>query len=198
MAPSVALTGAEQTGEGASYELALVGSDPAGTADTLSYSIDWGDGSPVQVLSAVELGALGGNVEHVFTDDEDGLANATGRTITVTVSDEDGGSSTTTKSVTVNNVAPVAAVSGAATVAEAASYTLSVGAVVDPGTDSVSGYSIDWGDGSVVKPSRALNGRWLRAASAMSMATAASVARRSRSRCARPTRTASTCSAPRR
>ncbi|RTL17565.1 MAG: tandem-95 repeat protein, partial [Rhodocyclaceae bacterium] len=149
VAPSVALTGAEQTGEGASYELALVGSDPAGTADTLSYSIDWGDGSPVQVLSAVELGALGGNVEHVFTDDEDGLANATDRTITVTVSDEDGGSSTTTKSVTVNNVAPVAAVSGAATVAEAASYTLSVGAVVDPGTDSVSGYSIDWGDGSV-------------------------------------------------
>ncbi|MCP5224097.1 MAG: cadherin-like domain-containing protein [Thauera sp.] len=150
VAPSVALTGAEQTGEGASYELALVGSDPAGTADTLSYSIDWGDGSPAQVLSAVELGALGGNVEHVFTDDEDGLANATDRTITVTVSDEDGGSSTTTKTVTVNNVAPVAAVSGAATVAEAASYTLSVGAVVDPGTDSVSGYSIDWGDGSVV------------------------------------------------
>lgn len=129
--------------------LGLAGSDPAGGADTLSYSIDWGDGSPVQALSAAQLAALGGNVDHVFADDEDGLANATDRTITVTVSDEDGGSSITTKTVTVNNVAPVAAVSGAATVAEAASYTLSVGAVVDPGTDSVSGYSIDWGDGSV-------------------------------------------------
>ncbi|HRM67977.1 MAG TPA: PKD domain-containing protein, partial [Thauera phenylacetica] len=149
VAPAVALTGADQTGEGASYELNLLGSDPAGSADTLSYSIDWGDGSPVQVLSAAQLAALGGNVDHVFADDEDGLANATDRTITVTVSDEDGGSSITTKTVTVNNVAPVAAVSGAATVAEAASYTLSVGAVVDPGTDSVSGYSIDWGDGSV-------------------------------------------------
>ncbi|GAB1459288.1 hypothetical protein MASR2M50_10620 [Thauera sp.] len=148
-APSAVLGGADASDEGASYVLSLAGSDPAGGADTLSYSIDWGDGSPVQALSAAQLAALGGNVDHVFADDEDGLANATDRTITVTVSDEDGGSSITTKTVTVNNVAPVAAVSGAATVAEAASYTLSVGAVVDPGTDSVSGYSIDWGDGSV-------------------------------------------------
>ncbi len=114
VAPAVALTGADQTGEGASYELNLLGSDPAGSADTLSYSIDWGDGSSVQVLSAAQLATLGGSVEHVFADDEDGLANATDRTITVTVSDEDGGSSITTKTVTVNNVAPVAAVSGAA------------------------------------------------------------------------------------
>ncbi len=149
VAPAVVLTGANLSAEGASYALNLVGSDPAGTADTLSYSIDWGDGSAAQLLTAAELSTLGGNVAHIYSDDEDGPVNSTGRTITVTVSDEDGGSSISTKTVTVNNVAPTAAVTGAATVAEAALYTLAVGAVVDPGVDTVSAYAIDWGDGSV-------------------------------------------------
>ncbi len=46
-APSAVLAGADASDEGASYVLGLAGSDPAGSADTLSYSIDWGDGSPV-------------------------------------------------------------------------------------------------------------------------------------------------------
>ncbi|WP_159694094.1 hypothetical protein, partial [Cognatazoarcus halotolerans] len=67
--------------------LAIAGSDVAGAADPLSYTIDWGDGSALQTLSAAELAALGGSVEHVFADDEDGLVNATARTITVTAND---------------------------------------------------------------------------------------------------------------
>jgi hypothetical protein len=169
VAPAVVLTGADQTAEGAAYALSLAGSDPAGTADTLSYSIDWGDGSAAQVLTAVQLAALGGSVAHVFADDEDGVVNATGRTITVTVADEDGGSSITTKSVTVNNVAPTAALSGAATVAEAATYTLAVGAVSDPGPDTRSGYAIDWGDGSVQSLTAA---EWAAAAGSFSHAYA--------------------------
>ncbi|HQZ02781.1 MAG TPA: PKD domain-containing protein, partial [Thauera sp.] len=148
VAPAVALTGAESSAEGAAYALNLVGSDPAGTADTLSYSIDWGDGSTTQALTALELAGLGGNVTHVYADDEDGPVNSTGRTITVTVSDEDGGSSVSTKTVTVNNVAPTIALAGAATVVEDSAYTLTLGSVMDPGMDTVSSYLVDWGDGS--------------------------------------------------
>ncbi|WP_374246397.1 PKD domain-containing protein, partial [Zoogloea sp.] len=149
VAPTVVLGGATGSDEGASYSLSIAGSDPAGVADPLGYSIDWGDGSAVQSLSAAELAALGGTVSHVFADDADGPANATARTVTVTASDGDGGTGSATHTVTVNNVAPTAPVSGAASVAEGAVFALSVGAIVDPGTDTRSGYSIDWGDGNV-------------------------------------------------
>ena len=55
-------------------------------------------------LTAAELGALGGNVPHVFIDDESGPVNATARNIQVTVSDEDGGSAVQSKTVTVRGV----------------------------------------------------------------------------------------------
>jgi large repetitive protein len=148
VAPSVVLSGNASTLEGATYTLNLVGSDPAGANDILSYSIDWGDGSAAQVLTAAELAALSGNVTHIFADDEDGPINATARTIQVTVSDEDGGSRIESKSVTVNNVAPVIALAGADSVNEGATYTLTLGAVTDPGTDTVTNYVVNWGDGT--------------------------------------------------
>ena len=50
--------------------------------------------------------------------------------------------------VTVNNVAPTIAISGAASVNEGSVYSLTLGAVTDPGTDTVSSYVVHWGDGS--------------------------------------------------
>jgi hypothetical protein len=69
-------------------------------------------------------------------------------TITVSTTDEDGTTVLGTQAVTVNNVAPTASVSGPATVDEGSVYTLTVGAILDPGTDTRSGYTIAWGDGS--------------------------------------------------
>ncbi|WP_300441076.1 hypothetical protein, partial [Zoogloea sp.] len=146
VAPSLVLDGAASTLEGATYQLTLTGSDVAGSADPLAYSIAWGDGSTQTVLAA-DLPASG-IVSHVFTDDEDGPANATARQVTVTVTDGDGGSTEVSKTVTVNNVAPSASLSGPTTVDEGSVYTLTVGAILDPGTDTRSGYSIAWGDGS--------------------------------------------------
>ena len=148
VAPTLTLDGAAETNEGASYLLSIAASDPAGAADPLTYTIDWGDGSAAQALTAAELAALGGNVAHVFADDEDGPVNATARTITVTVNDGDGGSTTEVRNVTVNNVAPTIAVSGAASVQTGSSYALNLGSIVDPGTDTVTEYRIDWGDGT--------------------------------------------------
>ncbi|MBK7673645.1 MAG: putative Ig domain-containing protein [Candidatus Accumulibacter sp.] len=146
-APTLALSGVAATNEGAAYTLHIVGNVGGGAADRLSCDIDWGDGS-TQNLTAAQLATLLDNVTHTYTDDEDGPVNATHRTIRVTVSDEDGGSSLQNKVVTVNNVAPTASISGADSVNEAATYTLNVGAINDPGTDTRSSYAIHWGDGS--------------------------------------------------
>ena len=48
----------------------------------------------------------------------------------------------------VDNVAPTIAISGAANVDEGSAYSLTLGAVTDPGTDTVSSYIVHWGDGN--------------------------------------------------
>ncbi len=148
VAPTLTLTGAADTNEGASYILNIAGADVAGTADPLTYSIDWGDGSAVQVVSAAVLLAASGDVTHTFADDEDGPTNATLRTIGVTVNDGDGGVTVQSHGVTVHNVAPVALVSGADSTTAGSLFVLDVGAVADPGVDTRVAYTIDWGDGA--------------------------------------------------
>ena len=54
----------------------------------------------------------------------------------------------TRRRVTVNNVAPTIAISGAASVNEGSAYSLTLGAVTDPGTDTVTSYIVHWGDGN--------------------------------------------------
>ena len=43
---------------------------------------------------------------------------------------------------------PTIAISGATNVNEGSSYSLTLGAVTDPGTDTVSSYVVHWGDGN--------------------------------------------------
>ena len=66
----------------------------------------------------------------------------------MTVSDGDGGSDSDSLAVTVTNVAPTIAISGNANVNEGSAYTLTLGAVTDPGTDTVTSYVVHWGDGN--------------------------------------------------
>ena len=72
------------------------------------------------------------------------------RPITVDLVDEDGTflDRANAKSVTVDNVAPTIAISGATHVNEGSAYTLTLGAVTDPGTDTVTSYVVHWGDGN--------------------------------------------------
>ena len=149
VAPTLSIAGADDINEGGIYVLAITATDPAGAADPLTYSIDWGDGSSLQSLTAAELAALGGNVEHIYVDDEDGPVNATPRTITVTANDGDGGVTQQSRSVTVHNVAPTLAVSGAASQVQGTAYALTLGAVTDPGIDTVTSYIVNWGDGNI-------------------------------------------------
>jgi Ca2+-binding RTX toxin-like protein len=50
--------------------------------------------------------------------------------------------------VNVDNVAPTLTIAGASTVDEGGLYTLSL-ASADPGTDTITGWTIDWGDGHI-------------------------------------------------
>ncbi|MCB1940265.1 MAG: hypothetical protein KDE64_13840, partial [Rhodocyclaceae bacterium] len=142
VAPEVTLSGADGIDEGSTYQLGIEGVDP-GIEDTLSFDVDWGDGSAVQTLSAAELQAQGAIVEHVFSDDEDGPVNVTNRSITVTARDGDGGVGTASRNVAVSNVAPLIALSGATSIEVSASYTLTLGAITDPGLDIVTSFTID-------------------------------------------------------
>jgi CSLREA domain-containing protein len=68
---------------------------------------------------------------------------------TVVITADDGTSQATTQfSLVVNNVAPTIALSGNSSVNQCQSYSLHLGAIIDPGTDTVTDYTIDWGDGN--------------------------------------------------
>ncbi len=141
VAPVATVSGAAAVAEGATYTLTVSDFFDPGTDTVSALTVDWGDGTPAQLLLDPDLSAPV-MVEHVFAD---GPATPT---ITVTATDEDGTFGLGTVAVTVANVAPVATVSGAAAVAEGATYTLTVSDFFDPGTDTVSALTVDWGDGT--------------------------------------------------
>ena len=68
--------------------------------------------------------------------------------VTIYVTDKDTATGHASFTVTVNNVAPTIAISGAASVNEGSAYSLTLGAVTDPGTDTVTSYIVHWGDGN--------------------------------------------------
>ncbi len=133
VAPTLAISGAASVNEGSAYTLNLTSSDPG--TDTISHwTINWGDG-PAQTVTGNPS-----SVTHVYAD---GTANYT---ISATATDEDGTySAGNTVGVTVNNVAPTLAISGAADVNEGSGYTLSLSSS-DPGADTISQWTINWGD----------------------------------------------------
>ena len=142
VAPTIALSGNSSVDEGSTYTLALGAITDPGLDTVQSYTINWGDGTNT-TLSASEVQAAGGNVNHVFAD------GASSPLISVELVDEDGTHAAAgTLNLTVNNVAPTIALAGASEVNSGASYTLNLGAITDPGDDTVTSYVVDWGDGT--------------------------------------------------
>ncbi len=136
VARTPSISGASTVNEGSTYTLSLTpGADPG--ADTVSgWSINWGDGSTQTVTGNPS------SVTHVYADGVNAYL------ISASVSDEDGSYAANTLNVAVANVAPNVVISGASTVNEGSQYTLTLGASGDPGTDTISGWVIDWGDGN--------------------------------------------------
>ena len=70
-------------------------------------------------------------------------------TITASVTDEDGTfAGLGSKPLTVTNVPPTVSLTGAASVPEGSSYSLTVGGYTDPGQDTPAAVTINWGDGT--------------------------------------------------
>jgi len=111
--------------------------------DGWTYSVDYGDGSTVETGS-IAAGSNSFDISHLYTD---GDAN---HNVSVTVTDTGNAADSDTQGfvLSVNNVAPTIAVSGALEVDVGATYTFNLGAVTDPGDDTVTSYIVNWGDSS--------------------------------------------------
>ncbi|MCS7468412.1 DUF4347 domain-containing protein [Stieleria sp. ICT_E10.1] len=126
--------------------LSLDGSNSSdANGDTLTFAWDLdNDGNfgetdePTTATATVNWATLAS-----FGIDDDGTY-----TIGLRVDDGNGGVTTQTTTVTVNNSAPSLIVSGNASVAQGATYTLNLSAN-DPGDDTLTGWRIDWGDGTI-------------------------------------------------
>jgi len=140
VAPIASLQIPGQVLEGTTYPGQIVVTDPG--AESLVYFIDWNDGLQAQWF--VPLGD--GKVSVLYRDDTAGSA-VDNRLVKLSVLD-DAASSLTSYPLTVVNVPPVIAASGAATVTAGQTYTLTLGAITDPGHDVVTSQVITWGDGS--------------------------------------------------
>ncbi|MCB1800626.1 MAG: tandem-95 repeat protein [Gammaproteobacteria bacterium] len=79
---------------------------------------------------------------------DEGSVTGTSYTIGLQVVDDQGGSDETTTTVTITDVAPTLSVSGTGSVNAGSLYTLNLTAT-DPGADTITSWTINWGDGNV-------------------------------------------------
>src|SRR5205085_2609836 len=121
----------------------------AGTQDTHTVDIAWGDGSADTVLN-LGAGVLTFSASHQYLDNPAGQAQGGSFTITATVTDKDGDSGSGSSSVVVNNVAPViTSLPGPNPSPGVRGQTLSfTGSFTDVGTLDTHTATFDWGDAS--------------------------------------------------
>jgi hypothetical protein len=135
--PTIAQWNGPVTGvEGTPITVNVQASDPAGSSLPLQYS--WN-----LVYQGASVGT-GHAATFTLTPPDDGEY-----WLHVTVSDGHGGQTVQSQQLQVVNVAPAISLSGSASAAEGSPYLLTIGPPVDPGQDTVTAYSIDWGDGTV-------------------------------------------------
>ena len=130
-APPTADSGGPYSGdEGSAISFTGAATDP-GSADTHTFTWDFGDSSPV---------STGQSVSHAYADDG-------GYTVTLTVTDDDGGSDASTTTATIANVAPTAGAGGpySGEVGDSITFT---GSAADPGSADTHDFTWDFGDGS--------------------------------------------------
>jgi uncharacterized repeat protein (TIGR01451 family) len=107
-----------------------------------------GDGDTVQITASVGTVTRSGTSSGTWTWSLPTTDNTTGP-VTVTITADDGRDTrTTTFTYHARDVAPTITLSGNNQVNKLAPYTLRLGAVTDPGADTVGGYRVRWGDGT--------------------------------------------------
>ena len=136
--PTATITGSPTTSPEAS-EIVLGGSaiDPA-TADTVAgFSHSW------NVTKDGVAHDSGAGDTFRFTPNDNGSYQ-----VTLIATDKDSGvSNPAAVTIDVVNLPPIILLSGDDTVDEGAGYTLVLGAITDPGDDTVTQWTVNWGDG---------------------------------------------------
>ncbi|WP_406699643.1 PKD domain-containing protein [Singulisphaera sp. Ch08] len=136
--PNVQPGGAATVTEGSALTRGGSFSDPGATSWTAT--VDYGDGAGAQTLALAADQTF--VLSHVYPDDG-------ARTVTVTVTNNNGVTGTAQFAVTVTNFAPRTLLTGADRVDEGSTYSLNLGQVIDTGTDTVTKYTVRWGDGTL-------------------------------------------------
>jgi Ca2+-binding RTX toxin-like protein/6-phosphogluconolactonase (cycloisomerase 2 family) len=121
--------------EGSDVTITLASNDP-GDDPVDAWSINWGDGT-------VQTGLPGDLASAAHTYADDGQYS-----ITATLQNADGSFTSNQLDVTASDVAPIVAISGEVQTDTSNPFRLNLGAVVDPGDDTLKYYLVDWGDGS--------------------------------------------------
>ena len=138
-APTLGIIGPATATEGSSYTLTLASSG-AGASTISKWTINWGDGTAAQDVTGNP-----GSVTHTYADGPNAF------TISATATNPDGTfSAVNTVAVSVTNVVPTLAISGAATVNQGSLYTLTL-TRSDVGADTISKWTINWGDGTAAQ-----------------------------------------------
>ena len=130
--PILTIAGSSSVSEQSSYNLSLTASDPNHTIG--SWTITWGDGNTQTVTGNPS------SVSHSYA------LGPNSYTISATATDDVGTYSANTQSITVNHVPPTLTIAGPSSVAEQATYSLSLSAT-DP-NHTISSWTITWGDGN--------------------------------------------------
>jgi hypothetical protein len=139
---SLALSTPVQEGTSASFTGNIVDPD---ALDDFTLSVNWGDGTPTQVVS-LPAGTKSFNLSHLYTDDNPSGTPSDSYTVNYSLNDPSQAGSFGNLNVVVANVAPVVTFGGTDTVAAGTPYTRS-GVFVDSGADTWSG-RVDYGDGT--------------------------------------------------
>lgn len=153
VAPTADAGGAYTIYEGGSVNLDASGSsDSDGTITTYMWDLDNdGDFEGANDLTTASSSLTVTWSELVAAGINEGGAEAGGGTdytVGLRITDDDGDVTDVTTTITVNDVAPTLVVSGDATTESGATYTLNL-ATVDPGNDTISSWTINWGDGTI-------------------------------------------------
>lgn len=134
--PVVSMPTAATIREGSTFTATGSFANPGVSAWTAS--VDYGDGTGVKPLALNADRAFA--LSHVYADDG-------AYTVTVRVTSA-WATGTATAVIAVSNAAPAIAIGGASSVDEGSLYSLTLGAVTDPGADTVTSWVVHWGDGT--------------------------------------------------
>ncbi len=122
--------------EGQVGTISVAAADPGVGGDPLSYQYDF-DNTGVFTVPVFTP-----SVSHTFTSDGP-------KTVNIRVLDRNGGIANATISIDVAAVAAVAHISGSPVGTEGQDYTLTLGPVGPAEADAITGWSINWGDGTI-------------------------------------------------